>query len=135
MNFWQNYSAKKFAKLGWSFNFNSPKDMVLEHLAVQNTFPWNVLVFGLGYTFLGKYLCPGCGALWTSPKCYDWSPKWEFSWNIHNPTFYSFICTFEEKKSMLITNLSYMLTHRLHINNQNYLSGRHPALGMRCLAK
>ena len=40
------------------FGFQLPKDLVLEitwkHIAVQNAFPGNLLVFGLVYTFPGK---------------------------------------------------------------------------------
>ena len=52
---------------------------------------------------------------------------WAFSWNIQNPTFHRFLCTFDETKSMLIPNL--------HINPQTCWLGRHPAPRRLCYAK
>ena len=51
------------------------------------------------------------------------------------PIFPHLSAVFNLKKSMLIPNLRYMLTHRLHINHQKCQFGRHPLLGRGCYAK
>ena len=59
---------------GWSLYFNSPKtwcwSLFVSILAVQNTFPYNLLEFGWGYIILAKDWCTGYQALSSSLKCY-----------------------------------------------------------------
>ena len=57
--------------------------------------------------------------------------KSQFSWNIYNPSFHTIIFSIEYK-SMLISNLRYMLAHILHVNHQKCQFGRHPALRRKC---
>ena len=85
-----------------NLGFNSPKtwcwSLLGRILVVQNTFLLNnLLVFGWGYTLVTKDWRTGYQALSSLLKCYAENAISQFSWNIHNPTFHPFLCTFESK--------------------------------------
>ena len=104
-------------------DFNSPKIWCSSSfgiiLAVQNTFPNILLVFGWGYTFLGKDWCTVYQALPSSLKCYAWSANLrvllKYTYSYISPIFIHF---WTNKQKRLIPNLWYILIQRLHINHQ-----------------
>ena len=125
------------SRFGWSLDFNSPETWFWSWLgsilAVQSTFPNKLLVFGRGYTFLGKDWCTGYQVLFSKMlrlKC-----QFENLAEINKILLFTLLYELLNNKSMLIPNLRYMLTHRLHINHQKCRLGRHPAPGRRCYAK
>ena len=67
----------KLVGLGGGFDLSSQKtwcwSLFGSILAVQNTFPNNLLVFAWRFTFLGKDWCTNYQALSLSLKCYAWS--------------------------------------------------------------
>ena len=97
IDFWRrtNYFSYNLVGLGWSFDYNSPKNgaganweavkLLREHFLTSYWY----LVFGI-WTFPGNEWCT------SYPKMLE-VPIWEFRWNIYNPTFHPFLWTFELK--------------------------------------
>ena len=90
------------------------------------------MVFGLGYTFIGKDWCDGYKTLSYSLKCYPFGANLRIITKFPYTFFTHKYNNFYNKNN---SNFRYVLIQRLHINHQKGQLGRHPALGKRRYAK